>query len=59
MSQWHTFPINDLIEHNTESEDCPCNPEIKLVEDRDGNLNTLVVHNSLDRREVFEEKKCR
>ena len=46
----HVFPINDLIEHNTEGFECSCNPVIDFE-------NEIVIHNSLDRRECFEEKK--
>ena len=41
----HVYPLNDLKEHNTESSNCWCNPRIE-----DG----VMIHNSLDRREVFE-----
>lgn len=47
----HVFPINDLIEHNTdeynEKYSCQCDPKIDIE-------NMLIVHNSLDRRECFE-----
>ena len=49
MEYEHIYPMNDLIEHNTdfknEFDSCPCNPEI------DG---LIVIHNSMDRREIFE-----
>lgn len=48
----HIIPINDLIEHNTESNDCQCNPEIDIE-------NNLVIHSSLDRRECFEESELK
>lgn len=51
MSWQHIFPINDLIEHNTEGFECPCNPEIDFD-------NEIVIHSSLDRRECFEEPKA-
>ena len=44
----HIYPLNDLIEHNTESTDCPCNPEIDVE-------NMLVIHCEMDMREVFEK----
>ena len=40
----HVYPVNDLREHSLTS-DCWCN-----AADDDG----LIVHNSLDRRELFE-----
>lgn len=46
----HTYPENDLIEHNTdfknEFDSCPYNPKIDGLH---------VKHNSMDRREVYEE----
>ena len=45
----HIYPINDLIEHDTESIECACNPSIDVV-------NGIVIHDSIDRREVFEQR---
>ena len=45
----HVYPINDLIPHNTESNDCVCNPTIDVE-------NGIVIHDSMDRREAFENK---
>lgn len=44
--RWHVYPTGDLKEHEL-SEDCWCRPEVT----EEG----VVVHNSLDRRELFEE----
>lgn len=46
----HIIPINDLIEHNTESKECMCNPEIDFE-------NEIVIHSAMDRRECFEGEK--
>ena len=43
----HTLPVNDLYDH-VESPRCPCNP--RVIED-----GWLVIHNSFDRRELFED----
>lgn len=48
MPWQHVFPLNDLIEHITDGFDCPCGPEIDFD-------NEIVIHQSLDRRECFEE----
>jgi hypothetical protein len=40
----HLYPLEDVIEHNT-SNLCACNPTIE---------NGVVIHCSLDRREMFE-----
>lgn len=47
MPIYHVYPKDDLKEHNTKSSDCWCSPRIE----EDG---AIVVHNSLDRRETFE-----
>lgn len=56
---FHIYPLNDLEEHFTEcvypaigSPYCPCkcNPEFK-----EEGESLLIVHNSFDGREVFEQ----
>ena len=51
----HVLPENDLIEHDTDGEDCPCGPVTEPVEREDGSMGWLVVHNALDGREHDEE----
>jgi len=52
--EWvHVYPVNDLIEHNTDNDGlsdfvCQCDPKIDL----DG----IITHNSMDRREVYEKE---
>ena len=50
----HVVPVDDLIEHITTGEDCPCGPETEAVERDDGSMGWLVVHNALDGREHEE-----
>ena len=45
----HVYPVDDLIEHDTESDTCVCIPEVTQV-----GHGWLVVHHSLDGRERFE-----
>jgi hypothetical protein len=45
----HIIPVDDLKEHS-ESADCWCQPKV------DEEIN-LIVHNSADNREAFEEKQ--
>jgi len=52
MATYHVEPVNDLIEHL--DEDCPCGPSTEPVPCDDGGINWLVVHNSLDGRELRE-----
>jgi hypothetical protein len=48
----HTYPTNDLMEHELEGEDCPCGPEVVPVPREDGSMGWQVVHHSLDGREL-------
>lgn len=46
---WHVYPSGDLIEHDTETDDCICIPDAKLHEGA-----WIMVHHSLDGRELSE-----
>lgn len=50
----HTFPVGDLIAHDTDGGDCPCGPATEPVPRPDGSIGWLVVHHSLDGREARE-----
>lgn len=54
MTTVHTYPLNDLIEHQLDGDDCPCGPTIEPVPRDDGSYGWLVVHHSLDGRESDE-----
>lgn len=45
------MPVNDLIEH-VDSDECLCGPTTEPVERDDGSIGWLVVHHSLDGREL-------
>lgn len=45
----HVVPTNDLREHITDGE-CWCNPEYD-------DIDCIVIHNSMDEREAYEEGK--
>lgn len=49
MSVQHVYPVNDLVEHELEGDDCVCGPTVEFV---DG--GSVVVHHSLDNREAAE-----
>jgi hypothetical protein len=53
----HVYPINDLIEHELHSIECVCGPDVYFVDDETGETldDALVVHHSLDGRELLEE----
>lgn len=50
----HVIPIGDLIEHDvsTTEPDCICGPEVRPVQRDDGSYAWLLVHHSLDGREL-------
>jgi len=45
----HICPVNDLREHNTNSEYCICAPSVIEF-----NGSVMVIHNAFDGREFFE-----
>lgn len=45
----HVVPNNDLIDHEEDGDECPCGPSVIFEE-----FKTIVVHNSLDGREMKE-----
>lgn len=52
----HVYPLNDLIEHDIDSDaadcECPCNPRIDWIDEDTGlPLNEpVIVHNAIDGR---------
>lgn len=54
MTTVHVLPVDDLIAHEEEGDDCPCGPETLPVERDDGSYGWLVSHHSLDGRELGE-----
>ncbi|GGU62777.1 MULTISPECIES: hypothetical protein [Streptomyces] len=50
----HAVPLNDLIRHETETTEptCICGPETQPVEQLDGTIDWLLMHHSLDGREI-------
>jgi hypothetical protein len=51
--QVHVMPRGDLLDHD-ESEDCVCMPSVEPVAQDDGSIDWVVVHHSLDGRELIE-----
>ena len=49
---WHVMPVNDLIEHV--DDDCPCGPTTHPVKRDDGSIGWVIIHHSLDGRELAE-----
>lgn len=54
MTTVHTYPVGDLIEHDTEGGDCICGPTTEAVFREGGSNGWSVVHHSLDGREASE-----
>ena len=54
MATVHVFPVNDIIEHNTDTDDCVCGPTTEPVINDDGSCGWVIVHHSLDGREANE-----
>jgi hypothetical protein len=50
----HVHPVNDLIEHDTVSDDCVCGPGMRPVRQNDGSITWVITHHSLDGREAKE-----
>ena len=50
----HVIPVDDLIAHEDEGDDCPCGPDTKYVEG-----GKVIVHHSLDGREQSETPERR
>lgn len=52
------FPLGDLIDHDTDSDECLCGPRVEAVERDDGSMGWLLVHHALDGREATEADNC-
>lgn len=50
----HVYPVGDLVEHDTNSDQCVCGPEAEAVKRDDGSVGWVVSHHSLDGRERSE-----
>jgi hypothetical protein len=50
----HCYPVGDLVDHDTDGDECICGPTTEPVERDDGSIGWLVVHHSLDGREQRE-----
>ena len=57
MSVYHVHPLDDLVSHDTSSGgDCVCVPTAEPVMRDDGSAGWLMVHHSLDGRELEEQE---
>lgn len=51
MASVHVTPVDDLIDHPAD-DDCVCGPTGQRVEGVDGEIGWIMVHHSLDGREL-------
>lgn len=54
MSTLHLYPENDVIDHDTDSDDCWCGPKTSPTKEPDGSIGWVILHNSIDGREFAE-----
>lgn len=52
----HVYPVGDLIDHDTGSNNCACVPDVEPVPRTNGSMGWLITHHSLDGREQSEAK---
>lgn len=52
----HVYPDGDLIEHDTDTDECVCVPTVEAVSREDGSYGWVAVHHSLDGREAKEKQ---
>jgi len=50
----HVLPINDLKEHDEESDQCWCNPRVEIGDSEGLYEMPIIIHNSADGREITE-----
>ena len=54
MSTVHAYPLHDLTDHNTDTDECACGPTTEPVPAEDRSIGWLITHHSLDGREAHE-----
>ena len=55
IDTWHITPVNDYIEHEEGlGDDCVCQPTASPVKRDDGSVAWIMMHHSLDGRELRE-----
>lgn len=47
----HVYPINDLVDHELDGDDCVCGPTAEPAGRDDGSIGWVLVHHALDGRE--------
>ncbi|MER8220894.1 hypothetical protein ABTZ58_09940 [Streptomyces sp. NPDC094143] len=52
----HVVPLGDAVEHVAE-DDCVCGPTLKPIVGDGGSIQWLMIHHSLDGREIIEEDR--
>lgn len=52
---YHVMPVDDLVEHET-NDSCVCVPTPDPVKRDDGSMGWVIIHHSLDGREIEERR---
>lgn len=57
---YHIYPVNDEREHDLQTTQCWCEPEVKWHDEETGRIypEALVVHNAADCRELIKEAEA-
>ena len=56
MTTLHVHPVADIVEHDTDGEDCVCGPAAEAIFREDGSTGWVITHHSLDGRERSESR---
>lgn len=49
----HVVPVGDAVQYTSDN-DCVCGPTVKPITNEDGSAQWLMIHHSLDGREIDE-----
>lgn len=52
----HVVPVGDAVQHVSD-DDCVCGPTVKPIKAEDGSIQWLMIHHSLDGRELDESDR--
>jgi len=50
----HVLPVGDVVDHEDMGDECVCGPTSEPVKRDDGSMGWVIIHNSLDGREISE-----
>jgi hypothetical protein len=50
--RFHVIPKDDIVQHDTSTEDCVCGIRVEPVTGTDGSMSWLLIHAALDGRDM-------